>query len=78
MGNLARWFLLTHEGRRALVVVYSIAAAISIAANYASRGSWFALSVAIPLVLAPFWTTWCLRRPWTSSTAGALPRASEQ
>jgi hypothetical protein len=64
VGNLVRWFLLTHEGRRALVVIYSIAAAISIAANYLLRGPWFALSVAIPLVFAPCWTTWCLRRPW--------------
>ena len=64
VGNRVRWFLLTPEGRRALMVVYAVAAVASITANWIVRGPWFALTVAIPLTFAPLWTTWCLRRPW--------------
>jgi hypothetical protein len=56
------WLIDTADGRRVLLVVYSVAAVISVVTYTIVRSPWYALSVATPLLFAPFWARWCLRR----------------
>ncbi len=56
------WLIDTADGRRVLLVVYSVAAVISVVTYTIVRRPWYALSVAAPLLFAPFWARWCLRR----------------
>ena len=57
------WLINTPDGRRVLLVVYTVAAVISVVTYTIARSPWYAASVAAPLLFAPFWARWCLRRP---------------
>jgi hypothetical protein len=62
VGDRARWFLLTPDGRRALVVAYLAAGAASVATHWTLRTATYALGLAALIVFAPLWARWCLRR----------------
>jgi hypothetical protein len=62
VGGRARWFLLTPEGRRALVVVYLAAGAASVVVHWYLRSFGYALGLAAIIGFAPLWARWCLRR----------------
>ena len=58
----ARWLLLTHEGRVALAVVYSIAAATSIATYTVARSPGYGIGQFVLTGFGLVWARWALRR----------------
>jgi hypothetical protein len=57
-----RWLLLTHEGRIALVVVYSVAAVVSIVTYTIMRSPLYGLGQLALTSFGLLWTRWALRR----------------
>jgi hypothetical protein len=62
MRSAIEWLIDTADGRRLLLTVYTIAAVVSVITYAIVRSPWYAMSVALPLLFAPFWASWCLRR----------------
>jgi hypothetical protein len=62
MFDRARWLLLTHEGRIALAVVYSIAATVSIVTYTIVRSPFYGLGQLVVTSFGLLWARWCLRR----------------
>ena len=62
MANGARWLLLTHEGRIALAVVYSIAATSSIVTYTIVRSPLYGVGQFAITSFGLLWARWCLRR----------------
>ena len=62
MADRARWFLLTHEGRVALAVVYCIFSVVSIITYTVMRSPLYGLGQLLLTSFGLFWTRWCLRR----------------
>ena len=59
---LARRLLLTGPGHRALVALWYGAGIVALAIAAGTRGAENALSLSVPLAVAPLWARWCLRR----------------
>jgi hypothetical protein len=59
--NIAQRALLTRRGRVTLVVIYVVAAIISIAVYSVMRGLWYGLGQFVVLGLGLGWIIWCLR-----------------
>jgi hypothetical protein len=57
-----RWVLLTHEGRIALAVVYSVAAVVSIVTYAIVRSPLYGLGQLALTSCGLLWTRWSLRR----------------
>jgi hypothetical protein len=57
-----RWVLLTHEGRIALAVVYSVAAVVSIVTYAIVRSPLYGLGQLALTSFGLLWTRWSLRR----------------
>jgi hypothetical protein len=58
----ARWLLLTHQGRIALAVVYSIAAAVSVVTYTIMRSPLYGLGQLVLTSFGLLWARWCLQR----------------
>ncbi len=56
------WLIDTDDGRRVLLIAYSVAAFISVTTYVVVRSPSYALSIAAPLAFAPLWARWCVRR----------------
>ena len=63
MADRARSLLLTHQGRIALAVVYSIAAVISIVTYTIMRSPLYGLGQLALTAFGLWWANWCLKRP---------------
>jgi hypothetical protein len=57
-----RWLLWTHEGRIVLVVVYSVAAVVSIVTYTIMRSPLYGLGQLALTSFGLLWTRWSLRR----------------
>jgi hypothetical protein len=62
MADRARALLLTHQGRLVLVVVYCIAAVISIVTYTVMRSPLYGLGQLGLTGFGLFWARWCLQR----------------
>jgi hypothetical protein len=62
MTDRFRWFLLTHQGRIALAIVYSIAATVSIVTYAIVRSPLYGLGQLAVTSFGLLWARWCLRR----------------
>ena len=62
MADRFRWVLLTHEGRIALAVVYSVAAVVSIVTYAIVRSPLYGLGQLALTSFGLLWTRWSLRR----------------
>jgi hypothetical protein len=58
----ARWLLLTHPGRIALAIAYSIAAVASIVTYTVARSPLYGLGQLVLTAFGLLWARWCLRR----------------
>jgi Flp pilus assembly protein TadB len=63
MGDRFRWFLLTHEGRRALAWLYVVAATVTVVVYWFWRSPLYGIGQAVMLGFGLFWIRWCIRRP---------------
>ncbi|MCU1464444.1 MAG: hypothetical protein JWM72_372 [Actinomycetia bacterium] len=61
LAERARWLLVTHEGRVALAVVYSIASLASIVTYTIVRSPLYGLGQLVVTGFGLFWARWCLR-----------------
>ena len=62
MADRFRWLLLTHEGRIALAVVYSVAAVVSIVTYTIMRSPLYGLGQLALTSFGLLWARWSLRR----------------
>ena len=62
MADRARWLLLTHQGRIALAVMYSITAAVSVVTYTIMRSPLYGLGQLVLTSFGLLWARWCLQR----------------
>jgi hypothetical protein len=65
-----RWLLLTHEGRVALAIVYSIAAVASIVTYTIMRSPLYGAGQLALTGFGLFWARWCLHRDPSGDATG--------
>jgi hypothetical protein len=63
MGDRFRWFLLTHQGRRVLALLYVLASAATVIVYWRWRFPLYAIGQAVVLTFGLLWVRWCIRRP---------------
>ena len=62
MADRARWLLLTHQGRIAFAVMYSITAAVSVVTYTIMRSPLYGLGQLVLTSFGLLWARWCLQR----------------